>query len=80
MCKNVIDACLKAGNMGIATSSGRKSTEGRKCIHGWNEFVKPARENSMFWHWMWLECKKPNAGVVYDCMRHSIRAYHSTIH
>ena len=36
MCKNVIDVCLKAGNMGIPTSSGRKSTDGRKCIPGWN--------------------------------------------
>ena len=79
MCKNVIDACLKAGNMGILTSSGRRSTDGRKCIRGWNEFLKPARENSMFWHWMWLECKKPNAGVVCDCMRRSRRAYHSAI-
>ena len=33
----------------------------------------------MFWHWMWLECKKPNAGAVYDCMRHTRRAYHSAI-
>ena len=33
----------------------------------------------MFWHWMWLKCKKPNAGAVYDCMRHTRRAYHSAI-
>ena len=45
----------------------------------WNEFVKPAREESMFWHWMWLECKKHNAGAVYDCMRHTRMAYHSAI-
>ena len=28
---------------------------------------------------MWLECKKPNAGAVYDCMRHTRRTYHSAI-
>ena len=44
-----------------------------------NEFVKHAREESMFWHWMWLECKKPNAGAVYECKRHTRRAYHSAI-
>ena len=33
----------------------------------------------MFWHWMWLECQKPNAGAVYDCMRHTRRAYRSAI-
>ena len=60
MCKHVIDACLKAGDMGIPNVSVRKSKAGRKCIPGWNEFVKPAREEFMFWHWMryWLECKK----------------------
>ena len=52
MCKHVIDACLKAGDMGIPNVSGRNSKAGRKCIPGWNEFVKPAREESMFWHWM----------------------------
>ena len=29
---------------------------------GWAEFVSPAREKSLFWHRIWVECGKPHDG------------------
>ena len=32
------------------------------CVPGWKDKVKPERDVLIFWHWMWLECSKPNIG------------------
>ena len=32
---------------------------------GWTEQVKPERDRSLLWHWIWCESGKPRSGVVY---------------
>ena len=38
-------------------------------VTGWTDPVKPKRDRSVFWHWMWLESSKPNTGLVYQIMK-----------
>ena len=38
-------------------------------VAGWKDQVKPEREQSLFWHWMWLEAWKPNFGYIFHIMK-----------
>ena len=40
-----------------------------KTIPGWNEYVKPKLEASLFWHNIWKDCGRPRHGNVADIMR-----------
>ena len=46
---------------------------------GWTDHVKPERELSLFWHWIWLESGKPNTGFVYQIMKRTRHQYHYAI-
>ena len=37
------------------------------------------RENTLFWHWLWLECSKPNHAYVYDILKRTRARYHYPI-
>ena len=41
--------------------------------------VKLKREYHLFWHYLCLECGKPNHGYVYDTMKHTRARYHYAI-
>ena len=36
---------------------------------GWKEYVSPFQERSKFWHKIWIECQRPEQGLVYDLMK-----------
>ena len=50
-----------------------------KDVPGWDEMVKPERERSLFWHWMWQEAGKPQTGVVYNVMKRTRHQYHYVV-
>ena len=50
-----------------------------KDVPGWDEMVKPERERSLFWHWMWQEAGKPRTGVVYNVMKRTRHQYHYVV-
>jgi len=58
------------------TSTSRPTSGARKVLHGWNEHVLPAREKSILWHNIWLECSQTRDGAVADNMRRTRAAYH----
>ena len=49
-----------------------------RSIPEWFEIVEPAREKSLFWHNIWMECGRPKMGVVADIMQPT-RLYHYSI-
>ena len=73
-CHSIISCCLDAGSGNIP---GRKLH--KREIPDWKEKVKPEREHSMFWHWIWLECGRPNTGYVYEIMKQSRHKYHYAV-
>ena len=70
----IIDACVTSGLncIPLARSSGRD-------MPGWTEQVKPERDRSLLWHWIWRESGKPRSGVVYDIMRRAKHSYHYAV-
>ena len=73
---DLTDACLSAAETAIPHTC-RRQDNGR--IAGWSEHVQPLREESLFWHKMWLDCGRPRAGAVADSMRRTRAAYHYAI-
>ena len=50
-----------------------------KTIPGWNEYVKPKLETSLFWHNIWKDCGRPRQGNVADIMRRTRAQYHHSV-
>jgi len=61
------------------TSTSRPTSGARKLLPGWNEYVLAAREKSILWHNIWLECGRPRDGAVADIMRRTRAAYHYAV-
>ena len=77
---DIMNACLQAGELCIPhrmvkTGSSHQS----KSIPGWKEYVAPVREQSIFWHNLWIECGRPKHGHIADTMRMTRAKYHYTI-
>ena len=73
---DISNVCLMAGDVCISQTTNRKNT-GR--IPGWSEEVKPLRDNSLFWHNIWIDCGRPRVGHIADCMRRTRASYHYAI-
>jgi hypothetical protein len=73
-CDAINDACYSAGLKSFPYSNNHKAG-----IPFWNENVQPLRDTSIFWHDIWIECGKPQHGVVYDIMRDCRSKYHLAI-
>ena len=70
------EACLTAAKHTLPYTSLR-STKGR--IPGWSEHVEPARQKSLFWHEIWVNCDRPRSGTVANIMRKTRASYHYAI-
>ena len=74
LCNRILSCCLEAGKKSIPQRSCKKGE-----VAGWREHVKPEKDHSLFWHWLWLECGKPNRGYVYDIMKKTRARYHYAV-
>lgn len=70
---DISDACVNAG---LQTIPRLRSTSWRRTTPGFSEYVRPYKDKSIFWHKLWLDCGRPRAGQVADCMRRTRAAYH----
>ena len=71
MCSTPINLCILANAQTIPR--GRSPD---KTIPGWNEQLKSYQVRSLFWHWIWLEARKPMNGYVYTIMKRTRHQYH----
>ena len=55
LCRSIIMSGLNASSECIPITRSRTRE-----VTGWTEHVKPERDRSFFWHWMWLESGKLN--------------------
>ncbi len=74
LCSDILNCCIEAGTHTLPL---RKYT--KHSIAGWKEYVKPEKERSLFWHWIWLECGRPNHGHVYNIMKQTRYRYHYAV-
>ena len=50
-----------------------------KDVPSWEELVKPERDRSLFWHWMWQEAGKPQTGTVNSIVKRTRHQYHYAV-
>jgi hypothetical protein len=48
-------------------------------IPGWNEYVAPFWEKSLFWHQLWIANDRSRSGIIADIMRRTRAQYHYAI-
>ena len=71
----IINACLSA-SVCIPTCSRK----GRKMpVPGWSEFVKPYRDQAIFWHQLWQDNNSPRCGIIADIRRRTRTQYHKVL-
>ena len=57
----------------------KKITSEPKGIPGWNEFVKPYKNKSIFCHEVWVSAGKPNSGQLFNDRKNARYKYHWAI-
>ncbi len=57
----------------------RQRVNGKKGIPGWNEYVRPYKDKSIFWHGIWKNAGCPASGQLADLRRFSRSKYHWAI-
>ena len=60
----IVNACIISTS--ITVQYQKKVTSSPNITPGWNQELDYARESSLFWKRMWIQCDKPISGVVYD--------------
>ena len=70
-CDTVVKCCIDNGLTSIPSSRLNVRE-----VPGWNDEVRQAKDQSLFWHWIWLESGRPNTGHVYAIMK---RTRHYTL-
>ena len=58
---DITSACLRAADMCIPKTSSRGSSG---VVPGWTAEVEPVRQDSIFWHNMWVQCGRPRNGIL----------------
>lgn len=71
----IIGACTAATAACIPATCMRD----RNRVPGWTELVEPARQQSCFWHRLWVDCGRPHSGTVADIMRRTRATYHRAV-
>ena len=65
-CNTIKDVCLEAGRTCIPECKPAGHSK-----PGWNAEVKELREDSLFWHRLWVDISRPQTGVVATVMRNT---------
>ena len=62
-------------NIPCTNPSGPK----RSKVPGWNQYIVPFRDDSLFWHSIWLSAGKPQNTALHQVMRSTRAKYHYAI-
>ena len=75
---NVIEAtyeCLPQTKKVINGTNQNKTYN----LPGWDDIVVPARDDSKFWHSVWLSAGKPTTGGLFQVMKWTRNKYHYAV-
>ena len=70
LCDSLVKVCLEANNC-LPKVSNKKS----KRMPGWNDIVKPYRDECQFWFQLWCNNGKPHNGDIFQQMKSSKKQY-----
>ena len=74
---NVMDAISQSVGSNIPMSSS--SANSRTPMPGFSDFVKPYREDSLFWHAIWVSAGRPQNTQLHLVMKSTRNKYHYAI-
>ena len=78
---DLLGAMIESTHAHIPMSGGglnrKKPDSGR--IPGWKENVEPLRQDSLFWHQVWLSAGRPNKGELFNIMKRTRNKYHHAL-
>ena len=74
LCKSLIQCCIDSSNICLPHSQAREHT-----LPFWNELIEPLKKDSLFWHWLWIECGRPKEGAMANVMRSTRAKYHKAV-
>ena len=74
LCTCMIDITLDSGD-----KSFPKFKPAGKCLAGWNDRIKPLRDDPLFWHRIWVDCGRSPAGALSMIMRNTRARYHRAV-
>ena len=60
----------------ISSASNKNKHKRPPTIPGWDAEMDYAREESLYWHNIWIECDRPDSGIIYDIMKKCRSVYH----
>ena len=73
-CDDLIRCLVESANASIP----KTGPPGRR-VPGWNQYVRPYKDASLFWHRIWKECGSPATGVVSQIRRKARGEYHKAV-
>lgn len=62
-----------------SAKSEDKSEKSSCALPGWKEMVAPQKNDSLFWHAVWISAGKPNSGELFNVMKHARSKYHYAV-
>ena len=75
----LVEACLRAADQTIPCTSAGGSSRRRGAIPGWNEHIRPLKDDALFWHYIWKENGRPQTGIIADIRRRTRARYHGML-
>ena len=73
ICNRASDICLPRSSNSYTNNKESKVTP------GWNDYVQPLFEKSLFWYDIWVQNRKTRAGHVANIMRLTRARYHYVV-
>ena len=74
-CEDILEAVEVSANENLPKTRPPRSEENSKIMPGWNEYVKPFKEEAQFWKSVWVSAGKPNDHPLFHNMKSSKGQY-----
>ena len=81
---DVMSSLIEVSHLTIPMSGGGKGKTDSNCpvttcIPGWEEEVKPFKDDAVFWHSVWVSAGRPSRGALRDIMARTRNKYHYAV-
>ena len=73
---NFLEKMQNATEISLPYLSNCRKKVRKKTRPGWNEEIKPFRDNAYFWHQIWSSCGRPLNNEVHKIMKKTWNVYH----
>ena len=64
-----MDIMTLCAELTIPVQNVTTNNNDKRGIPGWNDFVKPYKDKSIFWNELWVSDGKPTSGILFNLRR-----------